>query len=402
MTRDVIDSDGGGKGFRIIAVLAAVAVGGALLVTSVHHKGSDQVGPAPSSAAPSSPMPTTTATPARALFPDIVVRIGDQLADVSDDGLRQTAQLPAGAVDVWATTLPTSKVTKSGAWASIAASGHVVHVFGVHDGQAFREDVAPRDWARDDIGTADAVLQTQEYPVLVRSGAPANAAVTVGTPGGSPVAIPVGWRPARFETLGFAGLLMRPIDGLGNVEIASWSPGGTPQPLTTGGRLIGVTDGGQAIWLDSHCAGGPDCRLFFGDIGGLHPGDGLPAPAGTRFVAQPAAFGGGGYLAALAVASGADVATAAPAASVVVLVQPWLGTTAVIAGSSGVVASAGMFWCSGTQLVFVADSSLTGGVPRLVRYDVGTGSSEPFGPALPAGVQLLTSYGSTSGVTVLP
>ncbi|MGH8891255.1 MAG: hypothetical protein ACRDV3_16025, partial [Acidothermaceae bacterium] len=195
---------------------------------------------------------------------------------------------------------------------------------------------------------------------------------------------------------------------LGDVEIATWAPGGTPQPLTQSGRLVGVTDGGQAMWLDRSCPAGVRCVLYFGDSGGVVPTYGIQAPIGTQYTPQRAAFGGSGYLAAVATYTG----TAAEGSAVLVLVDPYDGSAKIMAGTDGVVASAGMFWANGHSLVFVADSAegadgadgeATGATPRLMRYDVDTGTSQLFGPAaLPEGVQLLTSFGSTDDVTVLP
>jgi hypothetical protein len=378
---DVIGSDDGGRrrrGLTVVVVLGAVAVGAGLIVNSVSGKRSHGAA-MPSNQATASP----SAPSASALtpdVPDVVVRIGDGLDEVSGDQLFAIGDLPTGATDVWATTLSVDQAPND--------SG-TVHIFGLHDGRAFRQDIRRFSTAvtKEDLGAASAVLQTQEYPVLVHDGDP----VTVGAPG-SRIPLPAGWKPARFENLGYAGLLIKPADAQGNVEIASWSPDGTPQPLTTSGRLLGVTDGGQAMWLDPTCPSGPQCALFFGDVGGLHPDYGIYAPAGTQYTTDAAAFGPGGYLAAVA-------ARTSGAGPTLVLVEPWQDTAVIMPGSEGVEPAAGMFWVDGKRLVFVADQ---GQGPRLMLYDVDANVSRPFGPALPDGVRLLTAFGSAGGVTVLP
>jgi hypothetical protein len=377
---DVIGNEGGRprRGLAVLAALVAVAVGVALIVNSMSGKGSH------GSALPSNPRTGSPSAPAASAgapnVPDIVARIGDGLDEVSDDQLSAIGDLPVGATDVWATTLSVDQEPNDGS---------TVHIFGLHDGRAFRQDVRRFSTAvtRQDLGAASAVLQTQEYPVLVHDGNP----VTVGAPG-SRIPLPAGWKPGRFENLGYAGLLLKPADARGNVEIALWSPDGTPQPLTTSGRLLGVSDGGQAIWLDPTCPGGPRCALFFGDVGGVHPSYGLQAPAGTQYTADPAAFGPAGYLAAVGTRAGG-------AGSTLVLAEPWQATAVILPGSDGVVPAAGMFWADGTRLVFVADQDH---VLRLMIYDVDANVSQPFGPVLPAGVRLLTAFGSTGGVSVLP
>jgi hypothetical protein len=372
---DVIGDDRGrNRGVTAVVVVLVLGLVVALAVNSLRHKGSSGAAAPPSSSAPSIATPTPTAQNAG---PDIVLRIGDGLDEVVGGQLIAIGDLPVGTGNVWATTL-----SETGS----AASDQTLHVLGVHDGRAFRADLPRFGRASfEDLGAADQVLQTQEYPVLVHLGDP----VTVGAPGAN-VPLPAGWTAGRFENLGYAGLLLRSADDVGNVEIASWSPGGIPHPLTRAGRLLGITDGGQAMWLDPTCPGGPRCALFFGDLGGLHPGYGLQAPNGTEFTPEPAALGGGGYLAATAT-TGAN--------SVLILVEPWRDTAVIMPDSEGVVPSAGMFWLDGEHLVFVA------GRPeglRLMLYDARANTSRPFGPSLPDDVRLLTAYGSTGGVTVLP
>ena len=373
---DVIGDDRG-RGFITVVVLVVLALVAILAVNSLRHKGSSGAAASPSSSAQHGVTPTPTPT-ADVTGPDVVLRVGDTIYELVDNLLVQRDQLPAGATDVWATTLATNSSDTS-------ANSHVIHVFGLHAGVAFQQDIGPTSSSLADLGPADRVLQTQEYPVLVHDGDP----VTVGAPG-SRVPLPSGWQAGRFENLGYAGLIVKPADQGGTVEIASWSPGGTPQPLTASGRLLGVTDGGQAIWLDPSCPDGPRCALFFGDIGGVHPKDGFRAPGDARFTG-PVALGSGGYLAATATRG---------ATSVLLLVEPWQGTVAIMPGSEGVVAHAGLFWVDGKHLVFVGgDDPLR---PRLMLYDVDANVSRPFGQPLPDGVRLLTAFGSTGGVSVLP
>jgi hypothetical protein len=132
--------------------------------------------------------------------------------------------------------------------------------------------------------------------------------------------------------------------------------------------------------------------LFFGDGAGVHPPYGLQAPNGTQFTADPAALGPGGYVAAMGTWTTATTA----GASVLILVKPQQATAVIVPGSDGVSVSAGMFWIDGKHLVFV------GGGPRLVLYDVDSDTARPFGPVLPDGARLLTAFGSTGGVSVLP
>jgi hypothetical protein len=378
---DVIADDRGrGRGFTTVVVLMVLALVAALAVNSLRHKGSSGAAAPPSSSAPHSVTPTPTPT-ADVTGPDVVLRVGDTIYEVVDNRLVQRDQLPAGATDVWATTLATDPTKTS--------DSRVIHVFGLHDGVAFQQDVGPTSSSLAELGPADRVLQTQEYPVLVQDGRPVKVGSSVADPayGGGGVELPLGWSPGRFENLGYAGLIVKPSDQAGNVEIASWSPGGTPQPLTTAGRLLGVTDGGQAIWLDPSCPDGPGCVLFVGDIGGRHPRAGLPAPVGTEYTTDPAVLGPGGYVAAVATTG---------ATSVLILIEPWQGTATIIPGSGGVTASAGMFWVGGKHLVFVR------GGTQLMLYDVDAHTLQPFGPTLPDGARLLTAFGSTGGVTVLP
>jgi hypothetical protein len=396
MTHDVIGNDGGTRRrwpMVVGAVVVTTAIVSLLLRQSHSPRPNDSAlptaQPAPSRAGSPSAGASSQAAARDAPLPDLVLVVGAKLDELTPDGdLRTLADLPAGATDVWATTLPVSPAPAPG-----ADAGHVVHVFGVASGRAFREDVGPDGVRRTDLGAASAMLQTQEYPVLVYEGQP----VAVGDPGGARVALPAGWRPGRFETLGFAGILIRPTGVPGDVEIASWGPGGTPQPLATDAKLLAVTDGGQAIWLAPSCPDGPRCVLYFGDIGGVHPSYGMQAPPGTRYVVAPAAYGSGSYVAAVAERAGppADVA----GAGLLVLVEPWQASATIVAGSDGVAASAGMFWPDGRHLVFAAH---TAGGLHLQRYDIDTGRSRAFGPVLPEAAHLLTAFGSVGGVTVQP
>jgi hypothetical protein len=374
---DVIGDDRGrGRGVTTVVVLVVLALVAALAVNSLRDKGSSGAVAPPSSSAPPSIAPTPTS--AEITGPDVVLRIGDDIYEAADNLLTLRDHLPSGASDVWATTLATSPSDAS-------ADSRVIHVFGLRDGDAFEQDVGPTSSSLLDLGQADQVLQTQEYPVLVHSGDP----VTVGVPGGR-VALPAGWKTGRFVNLGYAGLIVKPVDQVGNVEIASWSPGGTPQPLTKAGRLLDVTDGGQAAWLDPSCPDGVRCVVFFGDGAGVHPPYGLQAPNGTQFTADPAAVGPGDYVAAVATTG---------TTSVLVLVKPWLDTAVIMPGSEGVMVSAGMFWLDSSHLVFVRADS---GGPQLMRYDASAGVVRPFGPTLSVDAHLLTAFGSTGGVSVMP
>ncbi len=302
--------------------------------------------------------------------------VGGEIEVAADNLLIPRDTLPPGATDISATTLSTEPFVPD-----VAGT---IHVFGLDKGRAFRQDIASSTSAFVYLGAASAVLRTQEYAVLVHDGDP----VVVGdTP------LPAGWQPGRFENLGYAGLLLKPADSAGNVEIASWVPGSSPQQITHAGRLLGMSDGAQAMWLDPSCPDGPRCRLYFSDLGGIHPQAGLPAPAGTRFIDSPASLGDGGYHAAVAV-DGHGL-------PVLVLVTPWQGTAQVIDGSAGVVTSSGMFWRDGTHLIFVVRDA-TSGALRLAEFDVLSGVVTRFGPALPDGASLLTAVGATGGVTVLP
>lgn len=323
-------------------------------------------------------MPSVEPTPSAIAGPKVVLRVGDEIAVAVDNRLVVRDKLPSGATSVWATTLATDSSTPD-------PNADVIHLFGLAGGRAFRQDIGPTSSASTDLGAATAVLQTQEYPVLVHDGDPVVVDNTE---------LPAGWRPGQFENLGYSGMLLKPVDAAGNVEIASWSPGGIPHPVTKSGRLLGVSDAGQAMWLDPTCPDGPRCALYFGDIGGLHPQGGVQAPTGTRFVDSPASLGGGGYLAAAGVGRQGE--------PILLLVSPWEGTAAVIGGSVGVVTSSGMFWRDGTHLIFAASNVATGGDVRLMEFDVNRGTVTPFGPPLPNGTQLLTAFGSTGGVTVLP
>ncbi|HEX7105962.1 MAG TPA: hypothetical protein VF218_08360 [Acidothermaceae bacterium] len=331
-------------------------------------------------------MPTSTAT---AAGPQVVLRIGDEIAIAVDNLLVARDTLPAGTTNVWATTLDSDSSIP-------APNADVIHLFGLSAGRAFQQDIGPTSSGLTDLGAATAVLQTQEYPVLVHDGEPVKVGSPVIAPdlGLAGAELPVGWSPGRFENLGYSGLLIKPVGASGNVEIASWSPGGVPHPVTKSGRLLGVSDAGQAMWLDPSCPDGPNCALYVGDIGGVHPGGGVRAPTGARFVDSPASLGGGGYLAAAAIGRQGE--------PMLVLVAPWQGTAAIINGSAGVVTSSGMFWLDGTHLIFAADNAATGGVMRLVEFDVNRGTVTPFGPPLPENAQLLTAFGSTGGVSVLP
>jgi hypothetical protein len=379
---DVIGDDRGrGRGVTTVVVLVVLALVAALAVNALRHKGSSGVAAPPSSSGPSTVAPTPTSVVPVA-GPGIVLRVGDSIEEAVDNVLVPRGELPAGATDVWATTLATGP-------ANSVPSTDVIHVFGLADGVAFQQDIGSASTEGTELGPASGVLQTQEYPVLVHDGDP----VTVGAPGAR-VPLPTGWKPGRFENLGYAGLLLKPADQAGNVEIASWSRGGTPHPLTKAGRLLGVTDGGQAIWLDPSCPDGPGCVLFFGDLAGLHPRYGLQAPNGTVFAPEPAAIGAGGYSAA--VADRVWPPGTAGNGPVLVLVKPWQDTAVIMPGSEGVTPTAGMFWIDGKHLVFV------GGDSRLMLYDADANVSRPFGPVLPDGARLLTAFGSTGGVTVLP
>ena len=355
----------------LVVVVVASVVG--FVVNALHGKGSRDV------AAPTAPPPTAaSATSSAPRFPDVIARSGDELVVVTAQDFHAFATLPFRATDVWVATVP---AFSPGEW--------LVHVFGLAGGNAFRLEIGPAETLRDDLGPASAVLDARESPVLVHAGDP----VTVSGPYGSGASsLPAGWQPAGFETSDYAGILVRAADSVGNVEIASWSPGGGPQVLATSGWLLGVTDGGQAIWLAPSCVSGPRCVLFFGDIGGLHPESGVQAPAGMRFVPGPVAYGSGGYLAVTA----KRVAGPSAGESVLVLVDPWRGTARVIPGSDGVASTAGMFWADGHDLAFVTDDAAPG--VRLAFFNAATNSTSRVGPRLPSGVRLLTAYGATSSV----
>jgi hypothetical protein len=381
---DVIGDDRArGRGVTTVVALVVLALVAALAVNSLRHKGSSGAAAPPSSSAPPGIAPTPTPVPFTG--PDVVLRVGDDVYEAVDNLLIHRDQLPAGATDVWATTLATNP-------SNAAANSRVIHVFGLADGVAFKQDIGSTSTGISELGQASDVLQTQEYPVLVHDGDP----VTVGTPGAR-VSLPAGWQPGRFENLGYAGLIVKPVDQVGNVEIASWSPSGTPQTLTKAGRVLDITDGGQAIWLDPSCPDGPRCALYFGDAGGLHPPYGLQAPSGTEFTPEPAALGGGGYLAAVAER---NWPSGSASRLVLAVVEPWRATAVIMPGTEGVVSSAGMFWVDGKHLVFVGGADPQH--PRLMLYDVDANVAQPFGPTLPDGVRLLTAFGSTGGVSVMP
>lgn len=381
--------------FVVLVVLALVAV---LAMNSSRHKGSSNATPLPSPP-PSAPSAALSVEPTSnsATGPKLVLQVGDDIDVAVDHLLTHLDQLPAGASGVWATTLATDLTDPADPNAQPApAFADVVHVFGVQGGRAFRQDIGSAQSALTDLGPASQVLQTQEYPVLVQDGVP----VKVGSPVVAPdldmsgAELPLGWSPGRFENLGYDGLLIKPADSAGNVEIAAWSPGGIPHRVTSAGRLVGVSDAGQAMWLDPSCPAGPSCVLYVGDIGGIHPSAGVRAPSGTRFADSPAALGGGGYVAAAAVDAGGQ--------PILLLISPWQGAVEVIVGSAGAVASSGMFWLDGTHLIFAARSTATGSKLRMMEFAVGDGAARAFGPALPDGARLLTAYGSTGGVSVLP
>lgn len=376
--------------FVVVLALALVA---ALAVNSLRHKGSSDATPSPSPPPSSSspvPQPTVAPTPITPIGgPKVVLRVGDEIVVAVDNLLVARDKLPAGTTSIWATTLDADSSIPD-------PNANVIHLFGLNSGRAFQQDIGPTSSGFTDLGPATAVLQTQEYPVLVHDGDPVKVGSPVIAPdlGMAGAELPAGWSPGQFENLGYSGLLIKPVDATGNVEIASWSPGGIPHPVTKSGQLLGVSDAGQAMWLDPSCPDGSHCVLYFGDIGGIHPEGGVPAPAGARFVDSPASLGGGGYLAA--------VATGRQGEPVLVLVSPWQGTAAMIDGSVGVVTTAGMFWHDGTHLIFAADNAATGGTLRLMEFDVNRLTVRPFGPPLPRDARLLTAFGSTGGVTVLP
>lgn len=369
---DVISNDRRPRrGFGVAGVVVLVAIGVAFLVRMADGGSHDAaLPPAMSSPGP----PASTVSVARG-FPDIITRSGDALFRVTPVDATQIGTLPFQATDVWVTTA-----------SGFSADESSVHVFGVAGGNAFRLEIGPTGTSRDDLGPASAVLLADEAPVLVSDG----ARVTVSDPQSREAAtLPSGWQPAGFENLGYAGILTRDaraagVVAAGSVEIASWSPGGDPQVLGSG-RLLGVTDGGQAVWLDSSCPAGPGCALFFGDIGGLHPRGGVHAPGGVQFSPSPIAYGTGSYLAVAAVRT-------SDSTPVMVVVDPWRGTARVVPDSQGVDAEAGFVWADGHDLAFVVDDPVRG--ERLAFYDVDSGSTTAFGPRLTTGSKLLTAYGA--------
>lgn len=377
---DVIGDDRArSRGPTAAVIVLALGLLVALTLNTVGHKGPAKIGPVPSSSALESVTPTAMAAAA-----DIVLRVGDEIYEAVGNRLILRDQLPSGATDVWATTLAVKPSDAS-------AHSPAIHVFGVHDGVAFQQDIGATSSLLVTLGPANRMLQMVQYPLLVHDGDP----VTVGAVGGS-AALPGGWLAGHFENL-YAGVLVRPTDHSGVVEIAVWSAAGAPQPLTTAGKLLGVTNDDQAIWLDPSCPDGPSCALHVGGIGGLHPQGGFRAPAGTRYTDGPAALGYGGYVAAVATTG---------ATSVLIRVESWAATgdPVIIPGSEGVLPSAGMFWLDGKHLVFVSGDPPGQGDPRprLMLYDVDTNVIRPFGPTLPSGIRLLTAFGSAGGVTVLP
>jgi hypothetical protein len=380
---DVIGDDGGrNRGLTTLAVVLVLALLTALAVKALGDKGSSNATPAPSTPPTSSPspshLPSPSQSPSQSPFaaPQVVLRVGDEIDVAVDNLLVGRDILPAGATDVSATTLSTEPLGPD--------TAGTLHVFGLDDGRAFRQDIGGTSSALTDLGAASAVLRTQEYPVLVHDGDP----VVVGS-----TPLPAGWQPGRFENLGYAGLLIKPVDAAGNVEIASWVPGGPPEKITSAAQLLGLSDGAQAIWLDPSCPDGPRCRLYFSDLGGIHPQGGMAAPAGTHFADSPAALGDGGFHAAVAI-DGHGV-------PLLVVVSPWQGDAQAIEGSAGVETSSGMFWRDGTHLIFAVKDASSGGT-RLAEYNALSGVVTRFGPVLPDGAQLLTAVGATGGVTVLP
>jgi hypothetical protein len=394
---DVIGDDRPPRRFgTVVAVLVAVGVAIALIVKAVGST-SSAGGPAPASSASavaptgapsisgSDAPPTLTA----ATFPGVFVLVGSELREVLPAATIWVADLPADARDVWATTLPPDELQ--------------VHVFGVAGGNAFEQDVGASAAAgsgsaanpgRYTLGPATDVLQSHEYPVLVRAGEP----VVVDAIPGQAVDLPRGWQPAGFANLGYAGIITTPAAAGGVDEIATWFPGGIPQILTQAGRLVGVTDGGQAVWLGVSCPAGPSCALFFGDIGGVRPRGGLRAPPGTRyFMSGSMAYSSSGFLAMSAERTG-DGGSAA-ATQLIVLAEPSAGTREVVAGSEGAVPGAGMIWADGRHLIFAIRH---GAKAQLMSYDVDAGRSLPIGSGLPLNVRLLTSFGATDSVTLRP
>lgn len=355
------------RGFGAVGVVVLVAIVVAFLVRMADGGSHDAALPPDiSSAVP----PASTVSVARG-FPDIIARSGDALFRVTPADVTQIGTLPFQATDVWVTT--------AGGFSPGESS---VRVFGVAGGNAFRLEIGPAGTSRDDLGPASAVLLADEAPVLVRDG----EQVTVSDPQSREAAtLPSGWRPAGFENLGYAGILTREVDVAGDVDIASWSPGGDPQVLGSG-LLLGVTDGGQAVWLDSSCPAGPGCVLFFGDIGGLHPRNGVHPPSGVQFSRSAIAYSTGSYLAVAAV-------RAADSTPALVIVDPWRGTARVVPDSRGVDVAAGFLWADSHDLAFVADDPAGG--ERLAFYDVDADSTTTFGPRLTGGSKLLTAYGST-------
>ncbi len=368
---DVI-SDGRGprRGVGAVGVVVLVAIVVAFLVRMADGSSHDAALP-PTMSSPGPP--ASTVSVARG-FPNIIARSGDALFRVTPAYVTQIGTLPFQATDVWVTT--------AGGFSPGESS---VRVFGVAGGNAFRLEIGPTGTSRDDLGPASGVLLADEAPVLVSDG----ERVTVSDPQSREAAtLPAGWQPAGFENLGYAGILTRDVDAAGEVDIASWSPGGDPQVLGSG-LLLGVTDGGQAVWLDASCPAGPGCALFFGDIGGLHPRGGVRAPSGVQFSRSPIAYGTGSYLVVAAVRTGDSTAA-------LVVVDPWRGTARVVPDSQGVDVGAGFLWADSHDLAFVIEDPVGG--ERLAFYDVDSDATTAFGPRLTKGSKLLTAYGATDSV----
>ncbi len=372
------------------AVVAAVALTAAAL--AAHHRS----GPAFREGLVPFPGPIRPAAP-----PDVLLRAGSQILEVAPGAAAAVpvARLPGRVAGVWATTVrPASSATA----AKPASSTRVARVFAAVAGRGKEWDISLGGVTSSDLGPASAVLAMQDQPVLEHAGDPASLSLPSGMSaagGVQRVVLPQGWALARPQD-GLSAVVTRPAPDAasdGVVQIAQWSPRGIVLPLADAGRLVGVTARGEVLWLDPSCPAVSGCRMFFADIGGVYPPAGLAAPPGAAF--EPGAtmaYGPGGYAALTARLTSGDRATSSTG---IVVVEPWLSRIAVASGSESVDAGAGMFWMDGERLLYVATA---GSTRRLVLYDVATGASTAFGPPLPAGVRLLTSFGATDGVSVSP
>src|SRR5690348_4978543 len=114
MTHDVIGNDGGTRRrwpMVVGAVVVTTAIVSLLLRQSDSPRPNDSAlptaQPAPSRAGPPSAGASSQAAARDAPLPDLVLVVGAKLDELTPDGdLRTLADLPAGAADVWATTLP--------------------------------------------------------------------------------------------------------------------------------------------------------------------------------------------------------------------------------------------------------------------------------------------------------